>query len=99
VKTRTSIGFGHQTKVVVVVSATYYMTTEVDSPVSFRSELRIGMNDLLLSQSEASDLFNLRSLYPDWKDYKAALFYLTNRAAAAFAIGLNLIGDIAELGA
>jgi len=94
VKTRTSIGFGLRTKVVVVVSATYYLTIEADSPVSFQSEPRVGMYDLLLSASEASDLFNLRSLYPGWHDFKAALFYLTNGAAAAFAIGLNLIGDM-----
>jgi len=94
VKTRASIGFGHQTKVVVVVAATYYLTIQADSPVAFQCERRIGIDDLLLSQSEASDLFNLRSFYPDWQDYKAALFYLTNGAAAAFAIGLDLIGDM-----
>jgi hypothetical protein len=94
VKTRSSIGFGDQTKVVVVVSATYYLTTGADSPVSFQNEQRIGMNALLLSQSEASDLFDLRSLYPQWQACKATLFYLTNGNAAAFAIGLNLISEM-----
>ena len=93
VKTHTSIGFGHRTKVVVVVSATYYLTTEADSPVSFQTLPRIRMDDLLLSESEASALFNLRSLFPNWQEYKKTLFYLTNGAIAAFASGLNLIAE------
>jgi hypothetical protein len=91
VKTRSQLPFGKQTKVIVVVSATYYLSTKSDSPVCFQCEPRIGIDDLLLSQSEASALFKLRSLYSEWQNYEAKLFYLTNGAAAAFAIGLNLI--------
>ena len=93
-KTRATISFGHRTKVIVVVSATYFLTTKTDSPVVLQVAPRITMNDLLLSRKEAGDLFNLRSLYPSWQDYEAALFYLTNGTAAAFAIGLDLIADM-----
>jgi hypothetical protein len=94
VKTRNLKGFGNQTKVIVVVSATYYLSTTSDLPVCFQSEERIGIDDLLLSQSEASAIFKLRSVYTKWKECEAKLFYLTNGAVAAFAIGLNLIAGV-----
>lgn len=91
-KTRNTIGFAGGTKVVVVVSATYYLTNEDDSPVDLRSQPRIEVEDLLLSEDEANELFGIRFVYPKWQIYQSSLFRLTNGNAAAFAIGMNLIG-------
>jgi hypothetical protein len=94
VKTRNLKGFGKQTEVIVVVAATYYLSTTLDSLVCLQTEKRIGVDDLLFSRSQASALFKLRSAYGHCQDYKAKLCYLTNGAAGAFAIVLNLISDM-----
>lgn len=91
VKTHNSIGFGGGVSVVVVVSATYYLTNEDDYPISLRCQPRIEVEDLLLTQDEAKELFELRFVYPKWHTYESVLFHLTNGNAAAFALGMDLI--------
>lgn len=92
VKTRGTAPFSGGTRVHVVISATYYLTNEDTSPVALRSQPRIEVEDLLLSQDEARELFSLRFVYPKWETYQSSLFHLTNGNAAAFAIGMNIIG-------
>lgn len=91
VKQRTQ-GFDCETKIVVIVSATYYLTTaNDDSPVAFKSCRRMGMERLLFNENETSELFDLRSPKPEWTRYKDVLHRFTNGTAALFALGINLI--------
>lgn len=91
VKQRTQ-GFACETKIVVIVSATYYFSTaNDDSPVAFKSCRRMGMEKLLFNESETSELFDLRSPTPEWTRYKDVLHRFTNGTAALFALGINLI--------
>jgi hypothetical protein len=91
VKQRTQ-GFGCETKIVVIVSATYYLTAaNSDSPVVFKSCRRMGMEKLLFNENETSELFALRSPEPGWTRYKDVLHHFTNGTAALFAMGINLI--------
>ena len=78
--------------VIVVVSATYFLTNEDDSPIALRSQPRIEVEDLLLTKDEAKELFEIRFVYPSWRTYESDLFRLTNGNAAAFAIGMDIIG-------
>jgi len=61
--------FGVNTKVVVVILATYYLDNDNDSPVVFHSKPRIGHSELLLMKSEAIVLFRQRCIFPEWETY------------------------------
>ena len=79
------------TRVIVVVAATDYLANEADSPVALRSEPRIQVENLLLTEDEAKCLFNIRFVRPSWCTYESALFRLTKGNVAAFVIGMDLI--------
>jgi hypothetical protein len=78
-------------KVIVMISATYYLNNRSDSPVALRSEASFGIRDLLFTQNEALQAFKLRSARPQWVNFHAKLFYLTNGAAAPYTIGINFL--------
>lgn len=96
VKQKSKEPFGKKTKVIVVVFATYYLSTTTDSPAVFRNEQRLGVADLLLKNDEAAELYRRRCMYPAWDNYFQRLFYMSNGAAAAFTIGLNLIVNLTQ---
>ena len=91
VKEKAKGAFEERTKVIVVVAATYYLANVGDSLVAFMHEPRINLEAMLLSRTEAKDLFNRRCMCPTWSNYFERLFYTTNGAAAAFTLGLNII--------
>ena len=96
VKEKAKGAFGERTKVIVVVAATYYLSNVGDSPVAFMHEPRINLEAMLLSRTEAKDLFNRRCMCPTWSNYFERLFYTTNGAAAAFTLGLNIIYQLSR---
>jgi len=85
-----------ETRILIVVFATYYLSNAKESPVCFRNQNRLAFSDLLMSEEEANLLYERRCMRPEWLDYFARLFYMTNGAAAAFTIGLNLIVSLSE---
>ena len=85
-----------KTRIRVVVAATYYLENNTDSPVAFNVQRRIDVHDLLLQETEAAELFDLRCKYPDWETYRDVLYYLTNGNAAALTIGMNIIFEESE---
>lgn len=79
------------TKIIVVVFATYYLSNVSESPICFKNEKRLGLNDLRLQKEEARNLYRRRCMHTDWNDYFERLYYVTNGTAAAFTIGMNRI--------
>jgi hypothetical protein len=82
--------FGN-TKIIVVVFATYYLSNTSESPICFKNEKRLGLNDLRLEIEEARHLYRCRCMHTDWNDYFERLYYVTNGTVAAFTIGMNRI--------
>ena len=84
------------TAIIVVVLATYHLSTTTESPACFKAQNRLGYKDLLFQKEEAAKVYQRRCMRPDWKDYFERLFYVTQGAAAAFTIGMNRIVHLSE---
>lgn len=84
-------------KIIVVVLATYHLSsTTTGSPACFKTENRLGCEDLLFQKEEAVKVYRCRCMRPDWNEYFERLFYLTQGAPAAFTIGMNRIVHLSE---
>eukprot|EP00523_Entomoneis_sp_CCMP467_P022449 CAMPEP_0168856586 /NCGR_PEP_ID=MMETSP0727-20121128/15265_1 /TAXON_ID=265536 /ORGANISM="Amphiprora sp., Strain CCMP467" /LENGTH=524 /DNA_ID=CAMNT_0008911137 /DNA_START=138 /DNA_END=1709 /DNA_ORIENTATION=- len=83
-------------KIIVVVLATYHLSTTTGSPACFKAQNRLGYEDLLFRKEEAADVYHCRCMRPDWNEYFERLFYVTQGAAAAFTIGMNRIVHLSE---
>jgi hypothetical protein len=83
-------------KIIVVVLATYHLSTTTESPACFKAQNRLGYEDLLFRKEEAAKVYHCRCMRPDWNEYFERLFYVTQGAAAAFTIGMNRIVHLSE---